>query len=48
MGAEGKGLRQKTRETCDLLVRLPTLPPIDQLNVSNATAICLYELLGRG
>ena len=47
MGAEGKGLRQKTRETCDLLVRLPTRPPIDQLNVSNAAAICLYELLGR-
>jgi 23S rRNA (guanosine2251-2'-O)-methyltransferase len=47
LGAEGKGLRQKTRETCDSLVRLPTLPPIDQLNVSNAAAISLYEVLGR-
>ncbi len=48
LGAEGKGLRQKTRETCDSLVRLPTRPPIDQLNVSNAAAISLYEVLGRG
>lgn len=47
LGAEGKGLRQKTRETCKKLVRLPTRPPIDQLNVSNAAAIALYELLGR-
>ena len=44
LGAEGKGLREKTRETVDVLMRLPTDPAFPHLNVSAAAAAALMML----
>ena len=42
LGAEGPGLRQKTKETCDQLVRIDYAADFGSLNVSNAAAVALY------
>jgi 23S rRNA (guanosine2251-2'-O)-methyltransferase len=43
LGAEGPGLRQLTRKTCDALVRIPMQGAVESLNVSVASGVCLYE-----
>jgi 23S rRNA (guanosine2251-2'-O)-methyltransferase len=45
LGAEGAGLRQLTRKTCDELVRIPMAGAVESLNVSVASGVCLYEAL---
>ena len=42
LGAEGPGLRQRTRETVDKLVKIPFSRDFGSLNVSNAAAVALY------
>jgi 23S rRNA (guanosine2251-2'-O)-methyltransferase len=42
LGAEGKGLRQLTRETCSVVARLDMPGQIKSLNVSNAAVLALY------
>ncbi|MET0184794.1 MAG: 23S rRNA (guanosine(2251)-2'-O)-methyltransferase RlmB [Achromobacter sp.] len=43
MGAEGEGMRRLTRETCDQLVNIPMRGSVESLNVSVASAVCLFE-----
>ena len=47
LGAEGKGLRQLTRETCDTVARLDMPGAIKSLNASNAAALSLYIAASR-
>ena len=47
LGAEGPGLREKTKDTCDALVKIDAAGNFGSLNVSNAAAVALYATLGR-
>lgn len=44
MGSEGKGMRRLTRESCDELISIPMQGSVESLNISVATAVCLYEI----
>jgi len=44
MGGEGQGVRRLTSDLCDYHVRIPMYGTVSSLNVSVATAICIYEI----
>lgn len=44
MGSEGSGLRRLTKEKCDFLAKIPISQAVESLNLSNATAVALYEI----
>src|SRR4051812_13571099 len=47
LGAEGEGMRRLTRESCDLLVKVPMGGEVESLNVSVSAGICLFESVRR-
>jgi len=47
LGAEGPGIRQGVARACTVLARIPMMPDMESLNVSNAAAISFYEVMRR-
>lgn len=43
LGNEGKGIREKTRELCDVLLKIPINPKCESLNAATAMSVALYE-----
>ena len=45
LGAEGAGLHDLVKKTCDHLLRIPMIGSVSSLNVSVAGAVVMYEAL---
>ncbi len=43
LGNEAKGIREKTKELCDILLSIPMNRQCESLNVAASTAVALYE-----
>ena len=43
LGNESKGIREKTSEICDIMLRIPMNSRCESMNVAASTAIALYE-----
>jgi 23S rRNA (guanosine2251-2'-O)-methyltransferase len=43
IGSEGDGLRLKTKEACDMILKIPMMENCESLNAAISTAITLYE-----
>jgi 23S rRNA (guanosine2251-2'-O)-methyltransferase len=47
VGSEGEGLRQRTRQLCDVLLEIPMRGGVDSLNAASAAAVALFEVVRR-
>jgi tRNA G18 (ribose-2'-O)-methylase SpoU len=47
MGEEKSGLSASTKSICDYLAEIPMTPKVPSVNVAVASAVALYEFLGR-
>ncbi len=45
VGSEGEGLRQRTRELCDVLLEIPMIGGVASLNAASASAVALFEVV---
>lgn len=45
LGSEGEGLHRLVKESCDLLVKIPSYGKVESLNVSVALGVILYKIL---
>ena len=45
LGSEGKGMRRLTADLCDYHLQIPMQGSVSSLNVSVATAVCLFEVV---
>lgn len=43
LGNEGKGIREKTRDICDIMLSIPIDEKCESLNVASSASIVLYE-----
>lgn len=45
VGSEGKGIKNLVKQNCDVVFTIPMVGKVNSLNVANASAIALYEVL---